>query len=82
MSAQTKTTEPTITVPARLFRALFAAAPPTTEQILEVIRDYGHHQRYQASQHTGAAQQMFFDKAAAARDIERKIVTLMGADHD
>lgn len=64
-----------------------ASADPTarlveTEQILHLIRDYGHHQRYQASQHTGAAQQMFFDKAAAARDIERKIVTLMGADHD
>jgi uncharacterized phage protein gp47/JayE len=54
----------------------------TTEQILHLIRDYGHHQRHQASQHTGAAQQMYLDKAAAARDIERKIVTLMGADHD
>jgi hypothetical protein len=65
-------TEPTITVPA----------PPTTEQILHLIRDYQRHHLHQAIQHTGAMQQMFFNKATAARDIERTLVTLMGADHD
>jgi hypothetical protein len=37
MSAQTKTTEPTITVPAPLFRALFAAA----QAVCDDARAYG-----------------------------------------
>ena len=55
---------------------------PPTWRILNLIRDYGAQQRFQAKEHTGASQQMFFDKAAAARDIERILVTMLGDDHD
>ena len=52
------------------------------KKILELIQDYEGYQRHLARQHYGAAEQMYLNKAAAARDLTRTITEQEEANNE